>query len=211
MFALSVGLVITGLIIRFTIKIQTLAWTFAGFLMPLSCVFYPITALPGWLRPVAVILPTTHAFEGMRQLIEHDTFSLRHCGYGVSLSLAYFCAALIFFIGCSTSPVRKAFWRNRNSASISGGPPQGQLQIGGIVGGQPSERLIPESALARLFCVLLSRNENRYHPQRTRLRRVRHPITDSPPVSAGDFFEVRGADASCYLPLPNIGCFGGRL
>jgi ABC-2 type transport system permease protein len=97
LFGFSVGLVITGLIVRFTTKIQTLAWSFAGFLMPLSCVFYPISALPNWLRPVAAALPTLHAFEGMRQVIQKNTFSYSHCGWGLGLSALYCVAALGFF------------------------------------------------------------------------------------------------------------------
>src|ERR1022692_1269492 len=42
-------------------------WSFAGLLMPLSCVLYPVSSLPSYLRPIALMLPTTHAFEGMRQ------------------------------------------------------------------------------------------------------------------------------------------------
>jgi ABC-2 type transport system permease protein len=97
LFALSVGLVITGLIIRFTTKIQTLAWSFAGFLMPFSCVFYPATTLPDWLRPVAWALPTMHAFEGMRQMIDPGIFSHQHWVWGISLSLVYLACALTFF------------------------------------------------------------------------------------------------------------------
>jgi ABC-2 type transport system permease protein len=97
LFSLAVGLLITGLIIRFTTKIQTLAWSFAGFLMPFSCVFYPVAALPTWLRPLAWTLPTMHAFEGMREVIEHSTFSLRHWAWGTGLSLVYLACALVFF------------------------------------------------------------------------------------------------------------------
>jgi ABC-2 type transport system permease protein len=96
-FSLAVGLVITGLIIRFTTKIQTLAWSFAGFLMPFSCVFYPLTTLPDWLRPLAWALPTMHAFEGMRQMIEPGVFSRLHWVWGMGLSVVYLVCALAFF------------------------------------------------------------------------------------------------------------------
>ncbi|MGH8012174.1 MAG: hypothetical protein ACREQ4_06735 [Candidatus Binataceae bacterium] len=39
LFALAVGVVITGLIFRYTTRIQGLAWSFTAFSMPLSCVF----------------------------------------------------------------------------------------------------------------------------------------------------------------------------
>ena len=35
-------------------------------LLPLSGVFYPIDALPAVLQPIALVLPTTHAFAALR-------------------------------------------------------------------------------------------------------------------------------------------------
>jgi len=109
LFSLSTGLVITGLIFRFTTKIQTLAWSFAGLLMPVSCVFYPISALPGWLRPLAWALPTTHAFEGMREDIAHGLFSLTHFGWGMALNGVYAIFALSFFRGMFELARRRGF------------------------------------------------------------------------------------------------------
>jgi len=50
LFALALGIIITGLIFRYTTKIQGLAWSFAGLLMPMSCVLYPLQSLPRYLR-----------------------------------------------------------------------------------------------------------------------------------------------------------------
>ena len=36
-------------------------------IQPISATFYPASVLPAWLRPVALLLPSTHVFEGMRQ------------------------------------------------------------------------------------------------------------------------------------------------
>jgi ABC-type polysaccharide/polyol phosphate export permease len=42
-------------------------------LMPLACIYYPVTVLPHWLRYVAWTLPPTYVFEGMRSLlIDHE-------------------------------------------------------------------------------------------------------------------------------------------
>jgi ABC-2 type transport system permease protein len=92
-----VGVAVTGLIFRYTTKFQTLAWSFAGLLMPLSCVFYPLNSLPGFLRPIAWLLPTTHSFEGMRQVINQGEFSLAHFQWGLILNIGYFAFAMIFF------------------------------------------------------------------------------------------------------------------
>jgi ABC-2 type transport system permease protein len=96
-FALAVGVIIIGLILRYTTKIQTLAWSFAGLLMPFSCVFYPLSSLPKYLRPISWALPTTHVFEGMRQTIALEGFSMVHFGWGISLDALYYVLAILIF------------------------------------------------------------------------------------------------------------------
>ena len=97
LFALALGIIITGLIFRYTTKIQGLAWSFAGLLMPLSCVLYPLKSLPSYLRPAASMLPTTHSFEGMRQVLAGGGFSAHHFGWGLALNGLYFVVAIVFF------------------------------------------------------------------------------------------------------------------
>jgi ABC-2 type transport system permease protein len=97
LFALTMGIVVTGLIFRYTTKFQAMAWSFAGILMPLSCVFYPLSSLPSFLRPFASILPTTQSFEGMREVIEKGMFSALHFERGLGLNIIYFMFAITFF------------------------------------------------------------------------------------------------------------------
>lgn len=97
LFALALGVVITGLIFRYTTKIQGLAWSFAGLLMPFSCILYPLSALPRSLRPVALILPTTHSFEGMRQVMSGGGFSAPDFYWALALNAIYFAIAIVFF------------------------------------------------------------------------------------------------------------------
>lgn len=97
LFAFTIGIAITGLIFRYTTKFQAMAWSFAGILMPLSCVFYPISSLPGFLRPVASLLPTTHSFEGMREVIERGAFLGSRFEWGLGLNIIYFVLAIMFF------------------------------------------------------------------------------------------------------------------
>lgn len=64
------GLFITSLIFRFGHRIQVLAWSLVWGIQPFSCVFYPLSSLPGWAQKIAVVLPTTHIFEAMRNVIQ---------------------------------------------------------------------------------------------------------------------------------------------
>jgi ABC-2 type transport system permease protein len=97
LFAFALGIMITGLIFRYTTKIQALAWSFAGLLAPISCVLYPVKSLPPWLRGIAWTLPTTHSFEGMRQLLAGGGFNPHHFWYGLVLNVFYFVFAIGVF------------------------------------------------------------------------------------------------------------------
>ncbi len=96
-FALAIGIAITGLIFRYTTKIQAVAWSFAGLLMPASCVMYPMSSLPKWMSAIAWMLPTAHSFEGMRQVLAGHGFSPQHFWWGAGLNAIYFALAMGFF------------------------------------------------------------------------------------------------------------------
>ncbi len=65
----SIALVICGLILRFGLGAESLAWAFMFGLAPLCGIYYPVSVLPDWLQPVAYALPASHVFEGMRAVV----------------------------------------------------------------------------------------------------------------------------------------------
>ncbi len=62
----SIALFVIGLVLRYGTGAEALAWGILFVVMPLSGVFYPVSALPAVLRPIAEVLPTTHAFAAGR-------------------------------------------------------------------------------------------------------------------------------------------------
>jgi ABC-2 type transport system permease protein len=97
LFAISIGIFITGLICRYTTSMQTLAWSITGLLMPLSCIFYPVSSLPRALRPIALALPSTQAFEGMRQAMSGGGLSQTNLIAGFALDAVYAVVAIALF------------------------------------------------------------------------------------------------------------------
>src|SRR5438128_11755655 len=68
----AVGIVVSAVLLRNGMGAESLAWTLMFVLMPLACVYYPVSVLPDWLQVVAWALPPTYVCEGMRALImEH--------------------------------------------------------------------------------------------------------------------------------------------
>lgn len=70
----SLGLVSTGVVLRWGLGAESFSWLAVFVLLPVVCVYYPLSTLPGWLQPVSRMLPPTYVFEGLRGLVLEQTF-----------------------------------------------------------------------------------------------------------------------------------------
>jgi ABC-2 type transport system permease protein len=93
----SLGLIAAGVILRYGLGAEELAWSLAFLLLPLCCVYYPVSVLPDWLKPVALALPPTHVFEGMRSILLHGTFDPTELWWAVSLNAVYLVVGYVTF------------------------------------------------------------------------------------------------------------------
>jgi ABC-2 type transport system permease protein len=94
----AISLFVIGLVLRFGTGAEALAWGVMFVLLPLSGVFYPIDALPTVLQPIALALPTTHAFTALRSLVDgngSDWSQLAIAAVGVAVMLALSMAFLV--------------------------------------------------------------------------------------------------------------------
>ena len=94
----SVGLVVSGLVLRHGLGAETLAWTIMFVMLPLTCVYYPVAVLPGWLQVVAWALPPTYVFEGMRAILIDYLFRADLMAFALLLNLVYICGAAATFL-----------------------------------------------------------------------------------------------------------------
>jgi ABC-2 type transport system permease protein len=94
----SVGLVVSGLVLRHGLGAETLAWTIMFIMLPLTCVYYPVAVLPGWLQAVAWALPPTYVFEGMRAVLIDHAFRADLMTQALGLNLVYIAAAAATFL-----------------------------------------------------------------------------------------------------------------
>ena len=70
----SLGIFVSGLVLRNGLGAESIVWTLMFCVLPLACVYYPVTILPHWLQYVAWSLPPTYVFEGMRALLTDHVF-----------------------------------------------------------------------------------------------------------------------------------------
>jgi ABC-2 type transport system permease protein len=93
----SLGLISAGVILRYGLGAEELAWSLAFLLLPLCCVYYPVSVLPDWLQVVALALPPTHVFEGMRSILLHNTFDVTELWWALGLNAVYILAGYLVF------------------------------------------------------------------------------------------------------------------
>jgi ABC-2 type transport system permease protein len=94
----SVGVFLSGVVMRNGLGAENLVWTVMFLLMPLSCVFYPVAVLPHWLQVMAWMLPPTYVFEGMRALLIDHQFRVDLMIEAFAMNIALFAAAATGFM-----------------------------------------------------------------------------------------------------------------
>lgn len=93
----SVGIVVSGLVLRNGMGAESLAWTVMFLVLPLCCVYYPPSVLPDWLAAVAWMLPPTYVFEGMRAALIEHVIRWDLMAQGFALDIFMFAAASFAF------------------------------------------------------------------------------------------------------------------
>ena len=88
---------VTGILIRFGLGAESLTWVLPFLIAPFSCIYYPLSTLPDWMQSIAVFIPTTYVFEGMRALLLDEVFRTDLMIKGFSLNIAYLIAGVCVF------------------------------------------------------------------------------------------------------------------
>lgn len=96
--AWAVSLVVAGLVLRHGLGAEGLAWTAIFVMMPLSAVFYPVAVLPEPIQWLALSVPSSYVFEGMRALVIDNVFRGDLMLWAAGLNVIYFAAAVAIFL-----------------------------------------------------------------------------------------------------------------
>lgn len=93
----AIALVSTGVVLRWGLGAESFAWLIVFALLPLCCVYYPVATLPGWLQVVALSLPPTYVFEGLRAIVLDGVLDLRLMTEAFLLNILYFAGGYATF------------------------------------------------------------------------------------------------------------------
>ncbi|MBM3674108.1 MAG: ABC transporter permease [Actinobacteria bacterium] len=94
----AISLLVIGIVFRFGAGTEALAWGVLFVVMPLSGIFYPVDALPAVLQPVALALPTTHAFAALRGLVDGGLLDWVQVGIAAATTAVFTLLALGFLV-----------------------------------------------------------------------------------------------------------------
>ncbi len=112
LFGWAVGLFTMALIFRYGRAAEALIWGVPFLIQPISAVFYPVDVLPGWLRPIALALPSTHVFEGMRLVLQDGITDIAGLAIAFGLNLVYLLLGGLYF-GWMLGKVRERGYLSR--------------------------------------------------------------------------------------------------
>ena len=93
----SLGLISTGVVLRWGLGAESFAWLVVFIFLPICCVYYPVATLPTWLQPVALALPPTYVFEGLRAIVLDGAFVGALMVKALALNVIYFLAGFAVF------------------------------------------------------------------------------------------------------------------
>lgn len=93
-----IALFVIGVVLRFGSGAEALAWGILFAVLPLSGVFYPVDALPTVVRPLAIALPTTHAFNAMRALLDGNGMDWTQMGIATGETVVLTLLVLLFLL-----------------------------------------------------------------------------------------------------------------
>jgi ABC-2 type transport system permease protein len=95
----AIGLLVAGLVLRYGLGAENLAWVAIFAVAPVSGIYYPIATLPEWLQWVAAALPASHVFEGMRAVLFEQVFPVHLLVKAVALNALYLALGVAAFLG----------------------------------------------------------------------------------------------------------------
>jgi ABC-2 type transport system permease protein len=102
----SLGIFVSGLVIRNGLGAESIVWTLMFGILPLACVYYPVSVLPHWLQYLAWALPPTYVFEGMRALLIDHVFRADLMVDALLINAVLFIVSFAIFLGLLNSARR---------------------------------------------------------------------------------------------------------
>ena len=87
LFGVALGIAATAMVLRLGPASEWLVWPLPALIAPFIGAYYPLSTLPAWMHAVSYVLPPSYVFEGMRALVNGESFSAAALAAGAALSI----------------------------------------------------------------------------------------------------------------------------
>ena len=119
LFGIALGIIGCSIVLRFGPAAEWFLWPLPAMISPFAGVFYPLTTLPVWMRAVALALPPSYVFEGIRRIAAKQTVSSSSLITGLALALLDILLACWFFTRVYRRAVRIGLIARYSAESVS--------------------------------------------------------------------------------------------
>ena len=94
----AIGLAVCGMVLRWGMGAESMAWVAIFALAPFTGIYYPISTLPTPLQVFAQLLPSSYVFEGMRAVLVEHVVRYDLLRNAVALNVVYLVLGTIIFL-----------------------------------------------------------------------------------------------------------------
>jgi ABC-2 type transport system permease protein len=116
---IALGVMACSLVLRFGPASEWLIWPIPTVLAPFAGVFYPISALPPFMRVISAVLPPSYVFEGMRTVVAGGDPSWSGLGVASLLALLYLLVACWLFARVYKVAIRSGLIARYSAETVS--------------------------------------------------------------------------------------------
>lgn len=116
---IALGVAAAALVMRLGPASEWLIWPIPMLVSPFAGVFYPIAILPGWMRAIAMVLPPSYVFEGMRAIVGGRPAPWGRLALGGGLAIAYLVLACLFFATVYRVAIRSGLIARYSAETVS--------------------------------------------------------------------------------------------
>lgn len=94
----GIGLMVSALVLRYGMGAESAAWAAVFAIAPLCGIYYPVDTLPKWLQPLSWLLPASHVFESMRQVLTQSNYPSYELVIALILNILYLILGTSMFL-----------------------------------------------------------------------------------------------------------------
>jgi len=119
LFGIAMGILGASCVLRWGPAAEWWVWPIPAVIAPFAGGFYPVATLPGWMHPIARILPPSYVFEALRAIVTGGPFQPGSLIVGGVLATAYIVAAGWIFTRVHRHAVRTGLIARYSAETIT--------------------------------------------------------------------------------------------